>query len=112
MEFLNKVEIQGVVGRVEVSSYNGRSVCNFMVVTEAVFSDRNGNSVVESTWWNLTAWDGGLSASSCNIFELRKGQWVHAIGQLRARKYVDGAGCERMAQDVIVRSLEILSQEG
>ena len=40
MEFLNRIELRGVVGRADINSNNGHHVCNFSVVTENTAVDR------------------------------------------------------------------------
>ena len=41
MEFLNRIELKGVVGRAEVNSFNNSQVCNFSVVTEYSTIDKD-----------------------------------------------------------------------
>ena len=109
MEFLNKLELRGVVGRAELNSYNGNQVCNFSVVTEASGVDRDGNSTVEPTWFNVSAWSGvqGL----VDLEKIQKGMWVHVIGRLRVRKYVTQDNEERSSIEVPARLVEIIPRE-
>ncbi|MCR4843971.1 MAG: single-stranded DNA-binding protein [Bacteroidales bacterium] len=109
MEFLNKLELRGVVGRADVNTYNGSHVCNFSVVTEASALDREGNSVVEPTWFNVTAWNSIPGLQSLD--QVQKGLWVHVIGRLRIRKYTTAEGEERTSSDVLARRIEIIPRE-
>ena len=86
MEFLNRIELKGVVGRADVNSFNGNHVCNFSVVTEASAVDREGNSTVEPTWFNVSAWGGREGVA--DIHTIQKGVWVEVTGRLRTRKYI------------------------
>ena len=79
MEFLNKIEIRGVVGRADINSYNGNQVCNFSVVTEASAVDRAGNSTVEPTWFNVSAWSGVKGLDDLTL--IQKGGWVRVVGR-------------------------------
>ena len=111
-EFLNKIELKGVVGRSNIDSFNGRRVCNCSVVTQTAFHDKAGNSIVESMFWFVVAWEDALLESSCSIDDIRKGQWVHIIGRLRIRTRIDDKGNERSVPEVIANRIELIPQEG
>lgn len=109
MEFLNRIELRGVVGRADINSYNGNQVCNFSVITEASAVDREGNSVIEPTWFNVSAWSGvqGLE----DLTQLKKGLWVHVIGRLRVRKWMTQDNEERSSNEIPARLVEIIPRE-
>ena len=109
MEFLNKIEIRGVVGRADINSYNGNQVCNFSVVTEASAVDRAGNSTVEPTWFNVSAWSGRNNIQE--LYNLQRGSWVRVVGRIRVRKYTTQTGEERSAMDVIASKVELLQKD-
>lgn len=109
MEFLNKLELRGVVGRADVNAFNNNRVCNFAVVTENSGVDREGNSTVDATWFNVTAWNGVQGLPNLDL--LQKGIWVHVIGRVRVRKYTTQEGEERSVSDVLARRVEILPRE-
>ncbi|MBR1509878.1 MAG: single-stranded DNA-binding protein [Bacteroidales bacterium] len=109
MEFLNRIELRGVVGRADVNSYNGSLVCNFSVVTENSAVDKEGNSTVESTWFNVTAWEGQPGIP--DLYSIQKGGWIRVVGRLRQRKYVTQDGEERMSLDVLARLVELIPRE-
>ena len=106
MEFLNKVEIKGVVGRINSANYVPHKTChNFSVVTEYVSNPTNKEqSVVEMTWWGAIAWSDQTPA----VVQMKKGDKVHLIGRLRQRRYTDQEGNDRTFSEVVVQSLEIL----
>ena len=109
MEFLNKIELRGVVGRADFNSYNGNQVCNFSVVTEASAWDREGNSTIEATWFNVSVWNSvkGLN----NLTDIQKGLWVKVEGRLRVRKYVSQDNIERYSLEVLARQVVIIPRE-
>lgn len=109
MEFLNRIELRGVVGRADVNSYNGSHVCNFSVVTEASAVDREGNSTVEPTWFNVSAWSGVRGIT--DLSQIQKGNWVRVIGRLRTRKYVSQDGLERISVEIPARIVELIPRE-
>lgn len=100
MEFINKVEIKGIVGRSTVSSVNGKSVVNFSVMTENTFA--NGNQIViDSTWFQVTYWQDGPAET---IF---KGDIAHVWGRMRMRKYVTPQNEERIVYEIIADKVVI-----
>ena len=109
MEFFNRIELRGVVGRADVNTFASNQVCNFSVVTEYSTVDREGNSTVEPTWLNVSAWNGvdGLN----DLSQLQKGAWVRVVGRLRIRKYINQDNEERNSVDVLARFVEILPKE-
>lgn len=109
MEFLNRIELCGVVGRADVNAFNGSHVCNFSVVTEYITRDKEGNSAIDVTWFNVAAWEGRDVID--NVYSLQKGMWVRVIGRIRVRRYTTGENEERTALDVIARKVEILERE-
>ena len=109
MEFLNRIELKGVVGRADVNSFNGNHVCNFSVVTEASAVDREGNSTVEPTWFNESAWAGVKGIQ--DLSQIRKGIWVRVVGRLRIRKYVTQDNIDRISVEIPARIVELLPRE-
>jgi single-strand DNA-binding protein len=109
MEFLNKIELKGVVGRAEMNSFNNSQVCNFSVVTEYSTVDKERNSIIETAWFNVSAWSGRNDIK--DLYNIQKGSWVHVYGRLRVRKYTTQTGEERSAMDVIANKVELLQKE-
>lgn len=108
MEFLNKIELKGVVGRVTMQTFGGTLVCNFSVVTEYAYTDKNGLKTIETLWLSCFA-----AAQKENEFpNLVRGDKVHVIGRLRCRKYADEYGRVGTLTEVIVKSVEKIEEEG
>jgi single-strand DNA-binding protein len=108
MEFLNRIEIRGVVGRAEINTFNGTQVCNFSVVTEYSTRDRDGNPDVDITWFNVSAWQG---PSMPDFYEVQKGTWVEVSGRLRIRKYTTQDNEERQSMDILARTVKMVPRE-
>ncbi len=108
MEFLNRIVLRGVVGRAETKSFNGNTVCNFSVVTEASVVDKDRNSTIENTWFNVSAWEGPVIK---DLYLLQKGLWVEVIGRVRIKKYTTQDNEERSSMDILARSVSILPRE-
>lgn len=110
MEFMNRIQLRGVVGRADVNSFpNDSRVCNFSVVTEYGGVDKEGNSVSEPTWFNVSIWS--RDGAQLNLYDIQKGLWVEVTGRLRLRRYITQSGEERVSPDVIARTVKILPRE-
>lgn len=109
MEFQNKIELRGVVGRAEVSTFASGQVCNFSVVTEYSTVDRERNAAVEVTWLNVSAWGGREGIAE--LYGIQKGAWVEVIGRLRMRKWTTQENEERTTYEVIARKVTLVPRE-
>lgn len=109
MEFLNEIRLRGVIGRAEINSYNARQVCNFSVVTEYVSADRDGNAVIDTTWFNISAWSG--KEGIADLYSLQKGVWVEVSGRLRIRRYTTQDNEERSACEIVARTVRVVARE-
>ena len=105
MEFLNRIELVGVVGRINRQSFSDRVVANFSLVTEYSYKDKNGNAVVETTWHNVVAWQNGTMPLDL----IESGTQVCVQGRLRCRKYTGDNGETKTFYEVIAASVDILS---
>jgi single-strand DNA-binding protein len=99
---INRVELQGTVGSVKVSTIAGKEFIRFTVATNMAFRDRRGEAVIETTWHTCSAREG---KGICPFGEITKGAAVHLTGRLRASKYVGMDGTERSVVDIFVETL-------
>ena len=103
MEFLNRIELRGVVGRAEVNTVGNSRVCNFSVVTEY------SGMELETTWFNVSAW--GSREVMPDLNTIQKGCWVYVTGRLRLRRYTTQDNEERTSLDVMARTVKVLPRE-
>lgn len=105
MEQLNRIELRGSVGFIRQQVVNGRMVVHLSVATNYVYKDRNGDPVIETTWHNVSAWEG----KGCpNLGKIEKGCKVYVQGRLRGQRYTDSEGIERYAFEVVAYQLNLL----
>lgn len=107
MENLNRVELIGRVGTANVKEVGDSRVCNFSVATDATYTRRNGETVIETTWHNVTAWEGNVIQ---NLDPISKGACVHVVGRLRAHRYSGSDGSERIFYYVLAEKVEVLAE--
>ena len=53
MEFLNRIEIQGVTGAVAITPVGDTRMARLSVVTETAYNGRNRGIIVDCTWFFL-----------------------------------------------------------
>ena len=105
MEFLNRVELRGIVGSVNVTEVGGETAVRFSVATDHSYKGRNGELIIETTWHNCTAW----SSTAPECTKLKKMDTIHLKGRIRATNYSSADYGVRAVTDIFVNSLEILS---
>ena len=108
MEFINDIELAGVVGRIQRQTVSSQTMANFSLVTEYGFKDKSSCSVIETTWHNVVAWE---SENIPNLDGIERGSHVRVIGRLRMRRYIDSSGESRTLYEVVASSVEVLSNE-
>lgn len=103
MEFINNVELAGVVGQVRKTEIgSGMTGVNFSLAVNLAFKDNDGTPVIETTW------------VPCIVFVRNgketpdKGDKVRLQGRLKAEQYIDAAGADHSALRIIVKSFEKL----
>ena len=58
MEQFNRIELRGNVGNAKISAVGSGRVANFSLATNHMYKSRNGDAVIETTWFNVVAWEG------------------------------------------------------
>ena len=102
MEFLNKVELEGVVGNVDNHSMSHSSMVTFSLATNTVFKDNTGGMCCDVMWFRVTK----VYAQKEPMLQLKKGDYAHVVGRLAAEKYVGEDGVERQTCKVIAQSVK------
>ena len=104
MEQLNRIEIRGNVGNVNIINVGNTRVAHFSVATNFAYKDRNGEPVIETTWHNVTAWEGNKGIPSLEI--IAKGFPLYVTGRLRIQKYIAGDWTDKTSYDIIANTIE------
>lgn len=108
MEQINKIELRGTVGFVRSQTINGRTVVRISVATNYVYKDRAGEPVIETTWHNVSAWEG---KGTQDILRIEKGSKVQVTGRLRGQRYTDSEGVDRYSYEVVAYTLNIIEDQ-
>ena len=108
-QYLNRVELAGFVGSARRTEVQGRTLVSFTVATNFARVIR-GERIVETTWWNVSAWEGkGVPQDVVN--GIAKGAKIHLIGRLRNNSYTGADGVVRTAGEVLASTVELLDRE-
>ena len=99
MEFLNKIELKGVVGKINYADVGEDTKVTFSLVTEHVTETK----LIETTWFECV---GFFTQVPTNNGRIQKGDHAHVVGRLRIRRYTDADGNEMKLNEVVVQSLE------
>lgn len=106
MEDVNRIELQGQVGRdARIVTVGDTTVARFNLATSEIYKDRNGVTKVETTWHSVTAWKGKNMPDFSSIV---KGCTVHVVGRLRQSRYTTAEGKEEIFYEVLARSVDIV----
>lgn len=101
---INHVELQGRAGTVRISPGIGYVVANFSLMTEHVVASAEGKHLVETTWHNVVASEGG----DVYLDGLSRGSLVHLTGRLRTARYTAADGTDRTFTEVVADSLKVM----
>ncbi|MBO7643446.1 MAG: single-stranded DNA-binding protein [Bacteroidales bacterium] len=108
MEQINRIELLGIVGSVRTQQIGERRMSKFTMVTNRAYKNKEGAPVIESTWHNVTAFEGRQVQ---NLDRLEKGRPVHVWGRLQIQHYTGFDGTERTSVDVLCSRLEFIRRE-
>ena len=109
IEQLNRIEVRGNVGTVNILKVGQRRVAHFSVATDFIYKGRNGDAVIETTWHNVTAWEG---KNIPNLDFIKKGSPMKVCGRMRSQKYTGSDGIERISYEIVASSVESPSDSG
>lgn len=101
MDYINKIELQGLVGCVRTNQVQGMTVQNFSLLTEYLNKLKDDSYVCESTWHQVVAW---------NSQAINKGDKVRVVGRLRQTKYTTSDGTERVYYEVVASELKVIER--
>ncbi len=106
-----RVVIVGHLGRDPELRYtaNGTAVVNFPVATNRRWTDPEGNTQEETTWFRVSVW--GRLAETCNQY-LQKGRLVLCEGEIRGSQYQDEQGATRYSWELRAGAVKFLGGPG
>jgi len=104
MEFLNRIEIQGIIGMSKITPVGDTKVARFSVCTETSYNGTAG-IVIDCCWFNVSAWE---SEKITCLDQLEKGKAVRVSGRVRVQRYTDSESIERQCWEVMAREVNLI----
>ncbi len=102
---LNVIEIRGTVGRTTLSKVGDTLMNRLSVATNRVYKDKNGIPTIETTWHNVTAYEGGTIT---NVGSIKRGDRVHVKGLLRNKGYSSTEYGRIQVSEILADTLEVI----
>ena len=106
MEFLNRVEVQGVVTGTSVTAIGDTKMLRMSVMTEYCYHDAEGTPVIENTWFNVSAFE-GHAVERADAIETN--DWVNVKGRLKKGRYIS-SGQEVLIHEVYAHEVTIVKK--
>ena len=104
MEFLNSIELRGIVGIARQHASSDKVSLTFSLLTEYAYKDDGCAQVIETTWFNVSVCIDKDEAASLH---LGKGAHVYVKGRLRLRHYLDAIGTPRALPEVVAHLVKL-----
>lgn len=103
---LNRVEIRGRVGQEpKIFNVGDAKVARFSVATNETYHDRKGDIREETTWHNVSVWQG---KSIEDLSVIKKGAFVNVVGRLRNVKYTSIEGEDRHYIEIVASRINLV----
>jgi len=94
-----------MVGSIRLQTIGQRMVARFTVATSRAYHDAQGMAVIETTWHNVSAWQGkGLEC----IDKIKKGDKIYVVGRLKYSSFIGSDGVERNSTEIVATKINIL----
>ena len=107
MEQINKVELLGIIGNAHTQTVGDKKVAKFTFATNRAYKDRTGMPVIETTWHNVTAWEGARIPYE-TLAQIEKGATAHVLGRIKQTTYMGTDGSPRYVTEIVANSLKII----
>lgn len=106
MENINKVELCGFVGAVDIAKTDSSNWIKFTLATSLPYT-KNGATYNETAWHNVIAFQKGIKQ---DLSEITKGCGIHLTGRIRTSRYTAQDGTEKSVNEILALSLEIVQK--
>ena len=107
---LNKIQLIGNVGNINVKEVNGVKVANISLATnERGFTTKSGKEVPDHTEWHkVVLWRSLASSAEENI---KVGTQIYVEGKVNSSMYTDKNGIERMSYNIVAEKYQVLGKK-
>ena len=99
-KYINQIELAGRVGTVLKKVIGSTEYVRFSLCTIQIFSS-GGCRTVATLWHDCYA----LASDGVDTAKIKMGEWLHLIGRLEYREYVDSNSTERQLSEIMVTKI-------
>lgn len=108
MEFLNKVELIGIVGNLRVQQYGENKITRLSLLTNYAYTNSEGHHITDTTWHNVVA---PATPKTADAAFLQKGDAARVIGRIRLLSYTDQYGNDKNIIEIAANSVEKINEQ-
>lgn len=108
MEYLNRIELRGVVGNAKYQNLNDKGMCRFSVATSEAYKNQEGVAVIDTQWFNVVAFESKLLT---DLDKIAKGAKIYVSGKVRTQKFAGADGVEHSSTDIIASRIQLLDPD-
>lgn len=108
MEYLNKIQLRGIVGNKRTTEVSGIKTCRLQLATNSVYKSSKGDVIVETQWHEVVIYG---SANMPDFNKIERGAKMEVTGRLRNMKYTGCDGTEHVTCEVIAHEVRILDKD-
>lgn len=106
MEYINFIELQGQVGQIRVTDWEGDRLASISLKTERVWNNLDGTQEIETDWFQMHVCEGALDLPSDLFDNITNGDFIHVTGSIHFKRYTAVEYNDRMIPEVIVSTIE------
>ena len=108
MEMINRVELAGIVGTIDIKQVEEKKYASLSLVTDYCYMGKDNCPVVETTWHHVNCFEG---KNTCNLSDIKKGTKLHLFGRLRRIRYVNDEGQQVTDIHILANKMEIIDED-
>lgn len=97
---INQIELAGRVGTVLKKVVGGTEYARFSLCTVRAYNNGE-HPIMETSWHDCHT----FASDGVDLTKIEKGAWVHIIGRLGYRKYVDNNNVEKIISEITVTKI-------
>lgn len=102
---MQKIQIIGNVGKdAEVKDFNGNQVISFPVAVSESYTDKQGQKVTNTTWFDVSKWGNSIAVSQY----IKKGGQIFVEGKVNNRAYAKDDGTIVCVNGITALDIQLL----
>lgn len=92
----------------KIQTVGNKQSIRMTIATNYVYKGRDGEPVLETTWHNVSAWEG---KNMPDFGSISKGDKIYVVGRIRNQRYTGNDGVERTAVDIQASRIQMVETD-